>query len=124
MISRAVPFARRAGQWLRSLAARFIGPRRLTVSRVDGLPDRLSTRILYVVGERGQDWYAALRCPCECGAVIDLNLVPPGRPLWILTEHRDGTPTLQPSVWRQVECRAHFFVRRGLIVWALEGDQD
>jgi hypothetical protein len=107
-----------ARQWFDRLAARFGRAPRLTVVRTEEMPERPSPRHLYVVGERGEDWYAALSCPCRCGAVIDLNLVPPGRPCWKLMVHSDGTPTLTPSVWRQVDCGAHFFVRQGRVVWA------
>lgn len=111
-------------QWLKALATRFDGTPRLRVIRTEGLPEQLSPTHLYVVGERGEDWFAAMRCPCGCGSTIDLNLVPPGRPCWTLTVHLDGSPTLSPSVWRQVDCRAHFFVRCGQVVWARETDLD
>ena len=95
----------------------------LRVVRIDELPEQLLPRNLYVVGERGEDWFAAMACPCGCGATIDLNLVPPGRPCWKLTVHPDGSPSLMPSVWRQVDCRAHYFVQRGRIVWARPSDE-
>lgn len=107
-------------QWLKRLAARFDRPPRLRLVRTEELPERLSPAHLYVIGESGEDWFVAMSCPCGCGATIDLNLVPPGRPCWTLTVHADGSPTLSPSVWRQVDCRAHFFVRRGQVVWARE----
>jgi uncharacterized protein DUF6527 len=112
----------RALQWLRKRVARLGEPAPLTVIRTDELPERPAPRYVYIVGERGEDWYAAMLCPCHCGAVIELNLVPPGRPCWKLTIHVDGTPTLTPSVWRQVECRSHFFLRRGRIAWAEPND--
>ncbi|HEX5370568.1 MAG TPA: DUF6527 family protein [Dehalococcoidia bacterium] len=110
-------------QWLGGLAARFGRRRRLRLVRAEELPERLSLHNLYVVGERGEDWFAAMVCPCGCGATIDLNLVPPGRPCWKLTVHADGTPSLSPSVWRQVDCKAHYFVQRGRIVWARPSDE-
>lgn len=122
MIGHVLRLVGRARQWLQTLSARLRRPSRLTVVRTSEMPERPSARHLYVVGEDGEDWYAAMLCPCACGATIDLNLVTPGRPYWTLTEHSDGTPTLAPSVWRQVDCRTHFFVKRGRIVWALGGD--
>ena len=81
------------------------GPLRLAAAAPTGcteeLPERLSPSHIYIVGERGEDWFAAMSCPCGCGATIDLNLVPPGRPCWTLTIHPDGSPTLSPSVWRR-----------------------
>jgi hypothetical protein len=105
-------------QWLSALASCLGRRLSLRVLRTDELPEQLSPHHLYVVGERGEDWFAAMVCPCGCGATIDLNLVPPGRPCWTLTVHGDGSPSLSPSVWRQADCRAHYFVRRGRIVWA------
>jgi hypothetical protein len=115
-------FGRSLRRWFGSLAARLGRRRRLTVVRTDELPDTLSHRHLYVIGERGEDWYAAMVCPCGCEDTVELNLIPPGRPHWQLTEHRDRTPTLTPSIWRQVECRSHYWVRRGLVVWATDGE--
>lgn len=109
-------------QWLDALAARFDRSPPLRVVRADELLEHLLPAHLYVVGERGEDWFAAISCPCGRGATIDLNLVPPGRPFWRLTIHADGSPSLSPSVSRQVDCRAHFFVRGGRIVWARSAD--
>lgn len=58
-------------------------------------------------------WWRGFRCD----AVIDLNLVPPGRPCWKLVEHPDSTATLAPSVWRRAGCKSHFWIREGRIVW-------
>jgi hypothetical protein len=124
MMRLALRIVGRAYQWFQPLAARFGRQSRLIVIRTDEVPQKPSLRHVYVVGERGEDWYAALVCPCGCGTVIDLNLVPPGRPCWKLTVHSDGTPSLAPSVWRQVGCRAHFFVKEGRIIWALPTERD
>ena len=104
-------------EWLVSRGFGFNRRQRLTVTRTDQLPEQLSRRHLYVVGERGEDWFAAMACPCGCGALIDLNLLPPGRPCWTLTIHRNGSPTLSPSVWRQTGCRAHFYINEGRLYW-------
>lgn len=84
---------------------------------VEELPDELDARTLYVVGEKGYVWFAAMLCPCGCGSTLHLNMLPDSRPRWKLTEHRDGTPSLHPSVWRVKGCGSHFFLRRGLIDW-------
>jgi hypothetical protein len=97
-------------------------PTPLAVLMVEELPDELDAKSLYVVGEGGYRWYAAMLCPCGCGATLHMNLLPESRPRWRLTEHRDGTATLHPSVWRTKDCRSHFFVRRGLIDWCRDAD--
>lgn len=87
----------------------------------DELPDELECRILYLVGE-GQPWQAALLCPCGCKTLIQLSLLPNDRPRWKLTIEANDRPTLSPSIWRTDECRAHFFMRSGRIVWCGSND--
>lgn len=81
------------------------------------LPEALDAGRLYVVGENGHQWFAAILCPCGCGATLQLNLQPDARPRWMLKVHWDDTPSLHPSVWRVKDCRSHFFLRRGLVEW-------
>jgi hypothetical protein len=87
------------------------------VERVDELPSRLKRDRVYVVGEKGHTWYAAVVCPCGCGVALEMNLTPPTRPCWTLLEHGDGTVTLSPSVWRQNGCGSHFLLQRGQVKW-------
>src|SRR4028119_2288829 len=85
--------------------------------RVEELPDRLHPNCIYIVGEGAYKWYVAMLCPCGCGATLHMSLMPEGRPRWELTEHDDATVTLHPSVWRNQDCRSHFFLRRGSLQW-------
>ncbi|MHC5779636.1 DUF6527 family protein [Nostoc sp.] len=81
------------------------------------LPDELHSRCVYIAGEGKYLWYAAMCCPCNCGATLHMSLMPQGSPRWHLTENVDGTVSLHPSVWRIVDCRSHFFLKKGLIHW-------
>lgn len=83
---------------------------------IEELPERLQESRLYVIGT-DKPWCAALLCPCGCGDVIQLSLLPTDSPSWKISYDRVGLPTLSPSVWRTRGCRSHFFLRRGLIVW-------
>ena len=83
----------------------------------DNLPAHLIDHVLYVVEEDGYQEQAAMLCPCGCGRTLHMNLLPDERPCWVLTRHDDGTSTLNPSVWRQKDCRSHFWFRRGRIIW-------
>lgn len=85
--------------------------------RLEELPDRLDSRSIYLVGEGQYCWFVAFRCPCGCGDVLQLSTMPEGRPRWLVREHPDGTVTLEPSIWRTVGCRSHFFLRRGRVSW-------
>lgn len=84
---------------------------------VEDLPDDLLPRTIYLAGEGGHLWCAAMLCPCGCGDVIQLNLLEAVRPYWRVRELPDGTISIEPSVWRRKGCRCHFFVRGGLIEW-------
>jgi len=84
---------------------------------VTDLPDQLHSRRIYVAGEDGYLWYAAMLCPCGCSATLYMSLMPEGRPRWQVTEAQDGTITLDPSVWRTIECKSHFFLQKGLVEW-------
>jgi hypothetical protein len=89
----------------------------LRTFKVEELPDQLDAKKIYVVGENDFWWFAAMLCPCGCGATLHMNLLPDARPRWNLTAHKDSTVSLHPSVWRVKDCRSHFFLRRGLIEW-------
>ena len=86
------------------------------VVHVDDEPDQLDPERLYAVGEAGHLWHMSMLCPCTCGARIQLNALADAWPRWTLDE-RDGVPSIRPSVWRQVGCRSHFFLRAGSIEW-------
>ena len=106
-----------------SYPARWLGQRRLRKSRtyryqrVDEFPDYLEAFKLYLAGENGYLWAAAMLCPCGCGAVIELNLLKKARPRWSVTEHPDGSASLMPSVWRSEGCMSHFYLRQGQVDW-------
>ena len=92
-------------------------PKPFRVFFVDEFPDSIRSRAVYVAGENGHPWAASMLCPCGCGDMIQLNLLPQVRPCWKVTTHEDGTVTMAPSIWRQEGCKSHFFVRRGRIDW-------
>lgn len=105
-----------AGRWLSGqFSARW---RRYHIMETEDLPDRLNRRTLYVVTEGRRPVYAALACPRRrCGDTLNLNLLPDDLPLWALTEHPSGIPSLDPSIWRRNTCGCHFWLREGRIIW-------
>jgi hypothetical protein len=110
-------------RWLRSLWAWLAPwlqrtPKPYRVVRCGDLPDQAEHRTVYIVGEGAHLWFAAFLCPCGCNELIQLSLLMDSRPRWRLEEHVDGTVSLQPSIWRQRGCRSHFFLNKGLVVWA------
>jgi hypothetical protein len=86
---------------------------------VADFPEDPKPCVVYLVGERYRPWAAALLCPCGCGELIQLSILPRGSPRWVITKHVNGTTTLHPSVRRIVGCRSHFFLRRSRVAWAL-----
>lgn len=81
------------------------------------IPAVIPSRKLICMLDEGEPWAAALLCPCGCGDTIELMLLQGAEPRWNLSVHR-GLPTLHPSVWRNIGCRSHFWVRRGKVHWA------
>lgn len=84
---------------------------------VQDVPDVPERGVVYLVGEDGVLWFAAMICPCGCGADLRMSLHQEGRPRWRVYVDFDRAVTLVPSVWRQVGCRSHFLMKAGEIRW-------
>lgn len=111
-------------QKLRQLFRRlFTPPSALIRSRsVPELPEKLEANQLYIVGEAGWQWYAAILCPCGCAQILYLNLLPEQHPRWKVDLQADGAVSLFPSVWRKIGCQSHFWLSQGKIEW-VEGQR-
>ena len=94
----------------------FVPPYRTTVVE-ESLPAQLSQRTVYIVQEDGFNEQVALLCPCGCGRVLQMNLLPDERPCWRAMRNTDGSVTLHPSIWRKKDCGSHFWLRNGRIRW-------
>lgn len=79
-------------------------------------PDKIARRRLIRMIDENQPWAVVMMCPCGCGEVIELSLSPASKTHWKLTLE-GGRPTLHPSVWRNIGCQSHFWVRRGRVHW-------
>jgi len=101
--------------WLTSWFRR--APKPLLTVHLEELPEQLDAGVGYVLGEAMHRWFVALLCPCGCGATVQMSLLADAKPRWHLLVHPDGTISLEPSVWRKVGCRSHFFLRGGMIQW-------
>ena len=84
----------------------------------DDEPDQLERYRIYLLGAAGAAWSASLICPCGCGEIIRLSLLPDDRPGWRAEVNAGGLVTLHPSIWRVRGCRSHFFIREGRVLWA------
>jgi len=107
---------RRIGSWIRNR----LRPRFGTEYVEADVPSHARPRTLYVVMEDGEPWSTAMLCPCGCGEVLHMNLLPDERPVWHLIHHDDSSSTLHPSVNRIKGCRAHFWFRGGRVYWCAD----
>lgn len=89
----------------------------LRAIRVEDVPDKVESGLVYIVGKGSNPWFVVLCCPCGCGAKIHMSLIPEDYPTWQIEQHKNCTITLKPSVWRTKGCQSHFFLRGGLIDW-------
>ena len=107
-------------RWLRQWLGRLLGERSdYLVSVCDEPPDHVRPSRLYLIGERDKYWLAVMLCPCGCGDQIQLPLSGRSSPCWTYNGPSKA-PTLSPSVRRTTNCRSHFLLRRGRIVWCGE----
>lgn len=88
------------------------------MERVRYMPKELRPGVLYVSDEFG---IALHLCACGCGAKIRTAL----GPTEFSVQETPGGPTLRPSVgnW-QHECRSHYWIERGEVIWADAWTQD
>jgi hypothetical protein len=86
---------------------------------VSELPEIANDKVLYVEGNEKLDdyWYAMLKCPCGCQENIVLNLIDDVTPCWKVTINNRSF-SISPSIWRTKNCKSHFWLRKGKIVWA------
>jgi Family of unknown function (DUF6527) len=62
---------RRVGLWLQDKYFARWG--RFHVVEDEDLPDEASPGKLYLVGEDGRYWIAAMRCPCGCSTLLEIH---------------------------------------------------
>ena len=105
---------------VRAWAERWFLPPYRTMEVEASPPARLLRRTVYLVCEDGFEEQVALLCPCGCGQILQMNLLPDERPCWRVMRNANGTVTLHPSVWRTKGCGSHFWLRNGRIRWCRE----
>lgn len=84
----------------------------------DSLPQQIERGTLVHMVDAGKSWSVGFYCPCGCGDVIELLLLPNLDPHWTLSVDTLGRPSLYPSVWRTTGCKSHFWLKNGRPVWA------
>jgi len=84
-----------------------------TVSEGPSLADLQPGLALIEIRDGYLKW-AHFSCP-RCGDHIQLPLA--GREKWSVKVDVLHRPTLAPSVWERASCGAHFFIKRGGLLW-------
>src|SRR4051812_28267917 len=68
------------------------------------------TMILVMPGDRPKS--LKFLCPCGCGAVVSINLMPQAGKAWRARFDSGRGLSLFPSIWLDVGCKSHFIVRQ------------
>lgn len=82
--------------------------------------NQLDRQTIYCVVNRQRMKWSMMFCPCGCGNSITLSLQAIHKPHWSLSQTESFRPTLYPSVWRDVGCFSHFWVRDGRVFWCAD----
>ncbi|WP_375171130.1 DUF6527 family protein [Marinobacter sp.] len=82
--------------------------------------NQLDRQTVYCVVNRQRMKWSMMSCPCGCGDSITLSLQAIHKPHWSLSQTESLRPTLYPSVWRDVGCFSHFWVRDGRVFWCAD----
>ncbi|WP_354267071.1 DUF6527 family protein [Bradyrhizobium sp. I1.7.5] len=77
-------------------------------------PDEFSEGFVFREVRGGYQKWLHLKCP-RCGEHIQIQLA--GARRWTISIDWLNRPTVAPSIWQTGSCRAHFFIRKGVIVW-------
>ena len=83
---------------------------------VTDVPEKLKQRTIYLIENEGCVWQVVMLCPCGCDVKLFINLIEEQKPYWRYSINNKNI-SLHPSIHRKVECRSHFFIRNGKILW-------
>lgn len=84
---------------------------------IDDVPDEVRAGVIYLVQNQGYCWQSVMDCPCGCKSVLFMNHVEDFNPSWSHQINENNLITLYPSVDRMVDCKSHFWVTDGKIIW-------
>ena len=81
------------------------------------VPKKLKQRTIYLIANDGYIWQAVMLCPCGCDVKLYINFINEQSPYWSYSIDENKNISLHPSINRKVECKSHFFIRRGRVLW-------
>jgi Family of unknown function (DUF6527) len=79
------------------------------------LAGEMESDLVYGEVRHGHPKWAHLRCP-RCGEHVQLQIAD-ATSKWSLRRDWLNRPSIEPSIWERAGCGAHFFVRRGTLIW-------
>lgn len=92
----------------------------LSYSYVIDLPDVLKSKQIYILKDGIVPELLAFKCPCGCNQDIILNLLKDTTPKWDFDFTLIGEINIYPSIWRSIDCKSHFFIRKSKVVWTIQ----
>ncbi len=90
---------------------------RFKIEYAEDLPEHIPENIVFIIQDGNVPELLAFKCPCGCNDNIFLNLLEDARPRWEYTISNKNLIDIQPSIWRKVGCKSHFFLTKGIIKW-------
>jgi len=69
--------------------------------------------VIVMPGERPKS--LKFLCPCGCGVVVSINLIPESGKAWEMGVEPKYGISLWPSVWLDTGCCSHFILRRNKV---------
>lgn len=103
-------------KWIKLKYYKLTSPKYKAIA-VKEYPNVIQHRNIYVVSDGAVPDTIIFKCPCGCNADIYLNLLKDTRPSWSFIIDKKGKITISPSIWRKINCKSHFFLRKGKIIW-------
>lgn len=103
--------------WMNKIRVKFLKNNIPLLLICQELPAQAENNRIYILYEDGEFCYLLMKCPCGCGADIDLSLIKGLKPRWEIEFHLNGTISISPSVWRKYKCKSHFYYKKGNLIW-------
>ncbi len=88
-------------------------------SFVVDLPDTIKSKQILIIKDGVEPELLVLKCPCGCNQDIMLNLLKDTKPKWDFDFTSNAEINIYPSIWRNIGCKSHFFIKNGKVDWVI-----
>lgn len=88
-------------------------------SYVVDLPDTIKSKQILIIKDGVEPELLVLKCPCGCNQDIMLNLLKDTKPKWDFDFTSKDEINIYPSIWRNIGCKSHFFIKEGNVDWVI-----